>query len=111
MIDENYQEPTGNNAISIEPVVFFNLGATVFQITGLITKDYMKLVVIAGMIALPLAFILLNNWLNDYAFRIDIGLWFFFLPAILIILIALITVSYQSVKAANANPTKNLRTE
>lgn len=86
-------------------------GATVLQITGLIAKEYLRLVVIAGFIALPLAFILVNNWLKKYAFRIDIGLWFFFLPVILIISIALITVLYQSARAALANPVKNLKTE
>lgn len=87
------------------------LGATVFQITELITKDYMSLVGIAGVIALPLAYILVNNWLKKYAFRIEIGLWFFFLPVMLIILIAFITVLYQSMKAATTNPMKNLRAE
>lgn len=86
-------------------------GATVLQITGLIARDYLRLVVIAGFIALPLAFVLLNNWLKKYAFRIDIGLWFFFLPVILILSIALITVLYQSAKAALANPVKNLKNE
>ena len=57
------------------------------------------------------AFILVNNWLKDYAFHINIGVWFFFLPVIMIVLIALITVLYQSLKAALANPVKNLRSE
>ena len=87
------------------------LGSTEIQITGLITKDYMSLVVTAGVIALPLAYLLVSNWLKNYVFRIHIGLWFFFIPVLLIILIALITVIYQSMKAANANPVKNLRTE
>lgn len=87
------------------------LGATVFQITGLITTDYMKLIVIAAAIALPLAFILVNNWLKDYAFRIEMGIGFFILPAILIVMIALVTVLLQSIKAANANPVRNLRIE
>jgi putative ABC transport system permease protein len=87
------------------------LGATVFEITRLMAKDYMKLVVIAVTIALPLAYIFISNWLTDYAFRIDLGLWFFLFPAIFIISIALVTVLYQSVKAANSNPVKNLRSE
>ncbi len=96
-----------NKEISIRKV----LGATASEITQTITKDYMKLVVFATIIALPIAFILVKNWLKNYAFRISIGLWFFLLPAILIILIALVTVLYQSLKAANENPVKNLRTE
>ena len=96
-----------NKEISIRKV----LGATLFQITALITKDYLKLVLLAGIIALPVAYILVNNWLKDYAFHIRIGLWFFFLPVIMIVLIAVLTVLYQSLKAALANPVKNLRTE
>jgi putative ABC transport system permease protein len=87
------------------------LGATVSEITGTITKDYLKLVVMAAIIALPIAFILVNNWLKEYATRINLGLWFFVFPAILIILISLVTVLYQSIKAANVNPARNLRTD
>lgn len=96
-----------NKEISIRKV----LGATLFQISSLITKDYIKLVLLAGIIALPLAYILVNNWLKDYAFHISIGIWFFFLPVIMIVLIALLTVLYQSLKAALRNPVKNLRSE
>jgi putative ABC transport system permease protein len=87
------------------------LGATVLQITTLITKDYIKLILYAGFIAIPVAYFLLQNWLKDYAFHIEIGVWFFLLPLLLIIVIALITVVYQSVKAALANPVKSLRSE
>jgi putative ABC transport system permease protein len=96
-----------NKEISIRKV----LGATLFQISSLITKDYLKLVLIAGVVALPVAFILVNNWLNDYAFHINIGIWFFFLPIFMIVTIALLTVLYQSLKAALRNPVKNLRSE
>jgi putative ABC transport system permease protein len=87
------------------------LGATLYQITGMITKDYLKLVLIAGLVALPIAFFLVNNWLNDYAFHISIGWWFYFLPVATIVTIALVTVLYQSLKAALKNPVKNLRSE
>ena len=87
------------------------LGATVFQITTLITKEYFKLILYAGLAAIPIAYFLLRNWLHDYAFHIEIGIWFFLLPLLLIIVIALLTVLYQSVKAAIANPVKSLRTE
>ncbi|HLG38171.1 MAG TPA: FtsX-like permease family protein, partial [Chitinophagaceae bacterium] len=96
-----------NKEISIRKV----LGATLFQIVQMITKDYLKLVLIAGVLALPVAFILVNDWLKDYAFHITIGFWFFVLPVIMIVTIALLTVLYQSLKAAIANPVKNLRTE
>jgi len=96
-----------NKEISIRKV----LGATAFQISSLITKDYLKLVLLAGVVALPVAFILVNNWLKDYAFHISIGIWFFFVPVLMIVTIALLTVLYQSLKAALANPVKNLRSE
>jgi len=87
------------------------LGATVFQITTLITKDYVKLIFFAAVIAIPAAYFLLQNWLKDYAFHIEIGYWFFLLPFFLTVAIALITVLYQSIKAALANPAKSLRAE
>jgi putative ABC transport system permease protein len=96
-----------NKEISIRKV----LGATLFQITSLITKDYLKLVIIAGVFALPVAYILVNNWLKDYAFHISIGIGFFLLPLLMIVAITLLTVLYQSLKAAVANPVKSLRTE
>ena len=96
-----------NKEISIRKV----LGATLFQITSMITKDYLKLVILAGVVALPVAYILVNNWLQDYAFHINIGIWFFIIPILMIITIAILTVLYQSVKAGITNPVKNLRTE
>jgi len=87
------------------------LGASAIQIVALVTKDYIKLILIAGIVAVPVAYFLLQNWLKDYAFHIQIGIWFFLLPLVLIVVIALITVLYQSVKAALANPVKSLRTE
>jgi putative ABC transport system permease protein len=87
------------------------LGATLFQVTSMITKDYLKLVLVAGLLALPVAYILVNSWIKKYAFHINIGIWFFLLPVLLIVTIAVLTVLYQSLKAAVANPVKNLRTE
>ncbi|MBL0183374.1 MAG: FtsX-like permease family protein [Chitinophagaceae bacterium] len=96
-----------NKEISIRKV----LGATLLQITSLITMDYLKLVLLAAAFALPVAYILVNNWLDDYAFHVSIGLWFFLLPVMMIMLIAILTVLYQSLRAAIANPVKSLRTE
>ena len=96
-----------NKEISIRKV----LGATLFQIVGLITKDYLRLVLIAGLVALPVAYILVDNWLKDYAFHIGIGIWFFLMPILMILTITVLTVLYQALKAAIANPSKNLRTE
>lgn len=96
-----------NKEISIRKV----LGATLFQITRLITVDYLKLVLLASVFALPVAYILVSNWLNDYAFHVSIGIWFFIMPVLMIVGIALLTVIYQSLRAALANPVKSLRTE
>jgi putative ABC transport system permease protein len=87
------------------------LGATLVQITGLITKDYLKMVLLAALIALPIAFMIVSNWLQKYAFHISIGWWFFFLPVLMIMTIAILTVLYQSLRAAIANPVTSLRTE
>ncbi|MBK7607328.1 MAG: FtsX-like permease family protein [Saprospiraceae bacterium] len=87
------------------------LGANVFQITSMITRDYLKLIWLAGIIALPISFILVNNWIKKYAFHIDLGWWFFIIPLALIVLVALTTVMVQSIKAGLANPIKNLRSE
>ncbi len=87
------------------------MGASFGQIAGLITKDYMKLVLIAGILAMPAGYLLLSTWLKKYAFHISIDIWIFLLPLLLIVVIALMTVLYHSVRAAIANPVKSLRTE
>ncbi|HZE86278.1 MAG TPA: ABC transporter permease [Puia sp.] len=87
------------------------LGANVLQITTLITKDYIRLIFYSGLIATPVAYFLLQNWLRGYAFHIEIGYWFILLPFSLILVIALLTVLYQSLKAALSNPVRNLRSE
>ena len=87
------------------------LGASVFSITNLLSSDFLKLVLIAIVIACPVAWWGLNKWLEDFAYRIDIGWWVFGLTGALALLIALATVGFQSVKAAIANPVKSLRAE
>jgi putative ABC transport system permease protein len=87
------------------------LGATVSNIVGMLSKDFLKLVIIASLIAFPVSWWFMNKWLQDFAYRIQIGWWIFFLAAFASIFIALITVSFQAVKAALNNPVKNLRTE
>ena len=87
------------------------LGASVFSITQLLNKDFLRLVIIAFVIAAPIAWWVMNNWLQNYAYRIDIQWWIFLLAAIITIAIALITVSFQSIKAAVANPVKSLKVE
>ncbi|MBA4850954.1 ABC transporter permease [Emticicia sp. BO119] len=87
------------------------LGASVVNITAMLSKDFLKLVLISAVIAFPLAWYLMKNWLQKYAYRIEIQWWFFLLAGILAVLIALLTVSYQSIKAALMNPIKSLKTE
>ena len=87
------------------------LGATAIQIVALISKDFIKLVLLAACIAIPVAYYFLQSWLKDYAYHIGIDVWFFVLPVALIVVIALLTVLYQSLKAAFTNPAKSLRTE
>src|SRR6185436_5378273 len=87
------------------------LGASVPGIVGLLSKDFLKLVIIAAVIASPLAFYFMHEWLKDFAYRINIGWWVFVASGIVALLIALLTISFKAVKAAIANPVKSLRTE
>jgi len=87
------------------------LGASVINITSLISKDFIKLVIISFVIATPIAWFVMNKWVQGYSYRIGIEWWVFALAGFGAVLIALLTVSFQSVKAALANPVKSLRTE
>ena len=87
------------------------LGATVTSIASLLTKDFLKLVIVSLLVASPLAWWVMNNWLQDFAYRIRIGWWMFVLAGLIAIVIAMITVGFQAIKAAIANPVKSLRTE
>ena len=87
------------------------LGASVTGITRLLSKDFLRLVLVSNIIAIPLAAWFMHHWLESYAYRITISWWIFGLAAILSMLIALVTVSFQSIKAALSNPIKSLRTE
>lgn len=87
------------------------LGATVFNLASLLSKDFLKLVLIANGIAFPLAWWAANRWLQEYAYHINVQWWVFAVTGISACLIALLTVSYQAIKAAMTNPVKSLRTE
>ena len=87
------------------------LGASEVSLVALFSKDFMKLVVVALVIASPVAWYAMHTWLNDFAYRTDIHWWVFLLAGGLTVLIALLTVSFQSVKAALMNPVKSLRSE
>lgn len=87
------------------------LGATTAGIVGLLSKDFLKLVVLALFLASPLAYFFMEKWLQDFTYRIDISWWVFVLAGIAAVGVAFLTVSFQSVKAALANPVKSLRSE
>ncbi|TKK68271.1 FtsX-like permease family protein [Ilyomonas limi] len=87
------------------------LGASVSGIVAMLSKDFAKLVLIASLIAFPVAWWAMNKWLQSFAYRINISWWVFVVAGIAAIAIALITVSFQAIKAAVANPVKSLRTE
>ncbi len=87
------------------------LGASVASIVSLLSKDFLKLVIIALILAVPIAAYFMNIWLQDFAYRINIQWWVFGVAAVIAILVALITISFQAIKAAIANPVKSLRTE
>ena len=87
------------------------LGASVSGIVAIITKDFLLLIIIAFLIATPLAWLGMNKWLQNFAYRTDISWWIFALGAAIIIIIALFTLAFQTIRAAMANPVKSLRTE
>ena len=87
------------------------LGASIFGITTLLSKDFLKLVCIAIIIGCPIAWWTMNKWIENFAYRISISWWMFVAAGVIAIMIAFMTVSYQSVRAALANPVKSLRTE
>jgi putative ABC transport system permease protein len=87
------------------------LGASAGTIVTMISKDFIRLVLIALVIAFPFAWWMMNKWLQSFAYRINISVWAFVLAGLLAIVIAMITVSYQAIKAAIANPVRCLRAE
>jgi putative ABC transport system permease protein len=87
------------------------LGASVVSIDILLCKEFMKWVIWANIIACPIAFFAVNKWLQNYAYRIDLSGWIFILPGLTALAIAMLTVSYKSIKAATANPVDSLRYE
>ncbi len=87
------------------------LGASINSVVQLLTKDFVKLVGIAFLIASPIAYFFMQRWLEDFTYRIDIQWWVFVLAGGFALVITLLTVSFQSIKSALANPVKSLRTE
>ena len=87
------------------------LGASVPGIARLLTKDFLKLVGLSFLIAIPVAWWVMNKWLEGFAYRTNIEWWVFVIAGVLALLIAMITVSFQAIKAALANPVESLRSE
>ncbi|MBS1680493.1 MAG: ABC transporter permease [Bacteroidetes bacterium] len=87
------------------------LGASVVNLWGMLSRDFVVLVIVSLVVAVPIAFYLMNSWLNKYKYHTEIALWVFAAAGVGAMLITLLTVSYQSVKAALANPVKSLRSE
>ncbi len=87
------------------------LGATAGNIVYLFSKEFIILIAIAFAIATPIAWFIMNNWLHDFAYRINISAWIFIWAGLLAVVVALATISFQAIKAAVANPVKSLRTE
>ncbi|MBX2897404.1 MAG: ABC transporter permease [Cyclobacteriaceae bacterium] len=87
------------------------LGGSVTQIVQLLSRDFIKWVLVASILAIPLSFIIIGQWLSTYAVRIDLSAWIFIVPLVIIVLISILTVSIQTIKAANANPVNSLKTE
>jgi putative ABC transport system permease protein len=87
------------------------LGASLPSIIKLLSGDFIKLVAIALIIASPVAWYFMNNWLQEFAYRISISWWVFIVAGSFSIVIAFITIGFQAIKAAIANPVKSLRTE
>jgi ABC-type antimicrobial peptide transport system permease subunit len=102
-----YMAEQRKKEISIRKV----LGASNFNILTLLNKDFIKLVAIANVIAFPLAYIIINKWLSSYEFKVSISVVPFVIAAILSLIIAILTVSVQSVKVAKANPIDALKYE
>jgi len=87
------------------------LGASVSSVVSILSVDFLKLVIIALLVSLPVAWLAGNKWLENYPYRITLSWWMFTVAGLLVIFIALATVSFQAIKAAISNPVKSLRTE
>ncbi len=87
------------------------LGASVIEIVSLLSKEFVKWVLIANVVAWPLAYYFMNNWLENFAYRVDMSIWIFVVSGAMALIVALLTVSSHAIKAATANPVESLRYE
>ena len=86
-------------------------GASVANTVALLSKDFIKLVLFANLIAWPLAYLVVDNWLHNFAYRINLTIWPFVLAGFLVLVLTLLTVSYKAIRTATANPVESLRYE
>ncbi len=87
------------------------LGASVTNLTGLLSKDFLQLVIVSCLVAFPVAWWIMHKWLQGYEYRITISWWIFIIEGFMALLIASFTISFQTIRAALANPVTNLRSE
>lgn len=87
------------------------LGASVANTAALLSKDFVKLVLFANLIAWPVAYLVVDDWLHNFAYRINLTIWPFISAGFLVLVITLLTVSYKAIRTATANPVKSLRYE
>jgi len=87
------------------------MGATVANIVNLLSKDFLKLVLLSFFIAGPVAWYFMHKWLHNFAYRTDFSWWIFLIAGMLALLIAMVTISSQAIRAAVANPAKSLKSE
>ncbi|MCK5102825.1 MAG: ABC transporter permease [Cyclobacteriaceae bacterium] len=87
------------------------LGAGIFTILKMLMKGYMKLIILSCIISFPIVYYFSKTWLNNFAYRIDISIWYFFIPSLIVLVIAIITIGFQTVRTALANPVDALRYE
>ena len=87
------------------------LGASISSLIILVSKQFMKLVLISFVFAWPLAYYLMKNWLNNYAFKIELNIWIFIISGIILIIITFLTILYQSINASRTNPVDSLKYE
>jgi putative ABC transport system permease protein len=87
------------------------LGAGIVSITGLLSVNFLQLVLVGILLAVPVSWLAIHDWLNNFAYRINIDWWVFAIVGVLVIVLAFFTISFQAVKAARANPVKSLRAE
>ena len=87
------------------------LGASIAQIVSILSKDFVRLVLIASFIAIPLSWWAMNKWLDNFAYKTPVSWWVFFASVLFMVGMALITLSVQTIRAASANPADSLRTE